>query len=36
MVGSSDSIADANTTLNAIVAESFCEAADELEKGGGL
>ena len=28
MVGSSDSIADANTTLNAIVAESFCEAAD--------
>ena len=32
MVGSSDSIADANTTLNAIVAESFCEAADELEK----
>ena len=32
MVGSSDSIADANTTLNAIVAESFCEAVDELEK----
>lgn len=32
MVGSSDSIADANTTLNAIVAEAFCEAADELEK----
>ena len=32
MVGSSDSIADANPTLNAIVAESFCEAADELEK----
>ncbi|MCR4896541.1 MAG: glutamine synthetase III [Lachnospiraceae bacterium] len=31
MVGSSDSIADANTTLNAIVAEAFCEAADELE-----
>ena len=31
-MGSSDSIADANTTLNAIVAESFCEAADELEK----
>ncbi|RHR11162.1 glutamine synthetase type III [Pseudoflavonifractor sp. AF19-9AC] len=32
MVGSSDSIADANTTLNAIVAEAFCEAADVLEK----
>ena len=32
MVGSSDSIADANTTLNAIVAESMCEAADVLEK----
>ena len=32
MVGSSDSIADANTTLNAIVAEAFCEAADRLEK----
>ena len=32
MVGSSDSIADPNTTLNAIVAEAFCEAADELEK----
>ncbi|MBR4098697.1 MAG: glutamine synthetase III [Clostridium sp.] len=31
MVGSSDSIADANTTLNAIVAESLCEAADTLE-----
>ncbi len=31
-VGSSDSIASPNTTLNAIVAESFCEAADELEK----
>ena len=31
MVGSSDSIADPNTTLNAIVAEAFCEAADELE-----
>ena len=32
MVGSNDSIAAANTTLNAIVAEAFCEAADELEK----
>ncbi len=32
MVGSSDSIASPNTTLNAIVAESFCEAADRLEK----
>jgi len=32
MVGSSDSIASANTTLNAIVAEAFCEAADVLEK----
>ena len=32
MVGSSDSIAAANTTLNAIVAEAFCEAADVLEK----
>ena len=31
MVGSSDSIADANTTLNAIVAEAFCQAADQLE-----
>ena len=31
MVGSSDSIADANTTLNAIVAEALCQAADELE-----
>ena len=31
MVGSSDSIADPNTTLNAIVAEAFCEAADRLE-----
>lgn len=31
-VGSSDSIASPNTTLNAIVAEAFCEAADELEK----
>jgi glutamine synthetase len=32
MVGSKDSIASPNTTLNAIVAEAFCEAADELEK----
>ena len=31
MVGSADSIASANTTLNAIVAEAFCEAADRLE-----
>jgi glutamine synthetase len=31
MVGSSDSIASPNTTLNAIVAEAFCEAADILE-----
>ncbi len=31
MVGSSDSIADANTTLNTIVAEALCEAADILE-----
>ena len=32
MVGSADSIASPNTTLNAIVAEAFCEAADQLEK----
>ncbi len=32
MVGSSDSIASANITLNTIVAEAFCEAADELEQ----
>ncbi|MBR6258255.1 MAG: glutamine synthetase III [Lachnospiraceae bacterium] len=32
MVGSADSVAGPNTTLNAIVAEAFCEAADELEK----
>jgi len=31
MVGAADSIASANTTLNAIVAEAFCEAADRLE-----
>jgi len=34
MVGSSDSIANANTVLNTIVAEAFCEAADELEGAG--
>ena len=32
MVGSSDSIAIPNTTLNAIVAEAFCEAANILEE----
>jgi len=32
MTGSSDSVASPNTTLNAIVAEAFCEAADILEK----
>ena len=32
MVGSSDSVASPNTTLNAIVAEAFCEAADILEQ----
>lgn len=32
MVGSADSITAANTTLNAIVAESFSEAADRLER----
>ncbi|MCI8968818.1 MAG: glutamine synthetase type III [Lachnospiraceae bacterium] len=32
MVGSADSIASPNTTLNAIVAEALCEAADRLEK----
>ena len=31
MVGASDSVAAPNTTLNAIVAEAFCEAADVLE-----
>ena len=31
-VGSADSIGSPNTTLNAIVAEAFCEAADILEK----
>ena len=32
MVGSEDSIGSPNTTLNAIVAEAFCEAADRLEQ----
>ena len=32
MVGSADSVSSPNTTLNAIVAEAFCEAADSLEK----
>lgn len=32
MLGSSDCIATANTVLNTIVAEAFCEAADTLEK----
>ncbi len=32
MVGSEDSIGSPNTTLNAIVAEAFCEAADILEQ----
>ena len=32
MVGSADTVAPANITLNAIVAEAFCEAADILEK----
>lgn len=31
-VGSSDSIGSANTTINTIVAESFSEASDEIEK----
>ena len=31
-VGASDSIGSPNTTLNAIVAEAFCEAADILEQ----
>ncbi len=33
MVGSADSIAMPNTTLNAIVAEAFCDAADALDAG---
>lgn len=32
MVGSSDSVANPNVVLNTIVAEAFCEIADELEK----
>ena len=32
MVGSSDSVAEANVALNAIVAEAFCEVADFLEQ----
>ncbi len=32
MVGSSDSMAGSTTTLNTIVAEAFCDAADRLEK----
>ena len=32
MVGSSDSISSCNVVLNTIVAESFCEAADRMEK----
>jgi len=32
MVGSEDSIGSPNTILNAIVAETFCEAADRLEQ----
>lgn len=31
MVGSADSIGSPNTTINTIVAEAFCEAADRLE-----
>lgn len=36
MVGSNDSISSPNTTLNAIAAESFKEAADALEAGADL
>ena len=32
MVGSSDSVASPNIVLNTIVAEAFCDIADELEK----
>lgn len=32
MVGSSDSVANPNIVLNTIVAEAFCDIADELEK----
>lgn len=31
-LGSSDSVASPNTTLNTIVAEAFCEAADRIEE----
>ena len=34
MVGTSDSIGSPTTTINAIVAEAFCEAADRLEAAG--
>lgn len=34
MVGSSDSIGSPTTTINAIVAEAFCEAADRIEAAG--
>ncbi len=36
MVGSADSIGSCNTILNAIVAEAFSDAADELEKADNL
>ncbi|MCI8423070.1 MAG: glutamine synthetase type III [Lawsonibacter sp.] len=36
MVGSSDSIAEANIALNAIMAEAMCEAADQLEQAEGF
>ena len=36
MVGASDSVALANTILNTIVAESLCQAADELENSSDL
>lgn len=35
-LGSSDSVANPNITLNTIVAEAFCEAADRLEKADNL
>lgn len=35
-LGASDSVANPNTTLNTIVAEAFCEAADRLEKADNL
>jgi len=34
MVGSSDSVADPNTTLNTIVAQALCDAANVLEQAG--